>query len=197
MWQAGTTAYWFVDTTWSSCTSISLLITQEHWRNHVTVGHSSTRCELDLPSLVDIPSFLVQLLPYSRCHPDICYVFHYFLISLDQPGFCLSATEKKKRHANLIVRTKQDLQQEVNRRKARYKNYQCKIWDFNSSRDWELRFRLRYLSCGCKRLEGSSSLFRAGLSRSICWHFSENGGINLFRNDGTFLTDHLPEEGGS
>jgi hypothetical protein len=38
-------------------------------------------------------------------------VFLYFLISLDQPGFCLSATEKKKRHVNLIFHVKQDVQQ--------------------------------------------------------------------------------------
>ena len=186
-WQTGTTAFWIVDTTWSSCTSISLLITQEHCCKHVTVGHSSTRCELDLSSLVGIPSFLVQLLSYSRCqnHPDICYVFHYFLISLDQPGFCLSAAEKEKRHVNRNDLPKQDVQQEVNRRK---------ICDFNSSRELDLVFRLRCLSCSYKRLEVTCSLFRAGLTTSICWYLSENVGIIWFRNDGTFLTHHLPEE---
>ena len=60
--------------------------------------------------------------------------------------------------------------------------------------NWDLAFRLRYLSCGCKLLEGNCSLFRAGLSPSVCLYLYENVGIILFQNDGTFLIHHLPEE---
>lgn len=133
-------------------------------------------------SIVPCPITIIYTMPEPPWHMLRVSLFSHIFGSTRIFTVCY---REKERHANLIVLPKQDVQQEVNR---------GKIWYFNSSREWDLVFRLRYLSCVCKRLEGTCSLFRAGLSPSICWYLSENVGIIWLRNDGTFLTHHLPEE---